>query len=85
MGPVMNDEYKSREQLLQTVTELRQQLLDMERRKKSQRIMAETLLSEKVLSEAVLETLPGIFYLVDDQGKMIRWNEALENTTQYST
>jgi PAS domain S-box-containing protein len=81
----MNDELKSREQLLETVKELRQQLLEMERKKKCQRIMAETLLSEKVLSEAVLETMPGIFYLVNDQGKMIRWNEALEHTTQYST
>ncbi|RJR48110.1 MAG: PAS domain S-box protein, partial [Deltaproteobacteria bacterium] len=79
------DEYKSREELLQTVTELRQQLLEMEQRKKSQRILAENLLTEKILSEAVIETLPGIFYLVDSHGKMIRWNEALENTTQYST
>jgi PAS domain S-box-containing protein len=47
--------------------------------------LAQNLLTEKILSEAVIESLPGIFYLFDDQGRIIRWNEALENVTHYSS
>jgi PAS domain S-box-containing protein len=81
----MKDEEKSREQLLQEVKDLRLQLTEFAHAEKSQRIMAKNLLTEKILSEAVIESLPGIFYLFDDQGKMIRWNEAVENITHYST
>ncbi|MDD2901588.1 MAG: PAS domain S-box protein [Syntrophales bacterium] len=81
----MKDEDKSKEQLLQEVKELRLQLWELEQSEKSRSLMAQNLLKEKILSEAVIESLPGIFYIFDTQGKMIRWNEALENITRYST
>ncbi|MFZ5453375.1 MAG: PAS domain S-box protein [Thermodesulfobacteriota bacterium] len=81
----MKDEDKSREQLLQEVKELRRQLWESEQSEKSRSLMAQNLLKEKILSEAVIESLPGIFYLFDTQGKMIRWNETFETVTRYST
>jgi two-component system cell cycle sensor histidine kinase/response regulator CckA len=81
----MMDDNKSREQLLQEVKELRRQLLELEQSQKGSKILAQNLMTEKILSEAVIESLPGIFYLFDDQGKMIRWNETFETITHYST
>jgi len=80
----MKDEEKSREQLLEEVTELRLQLLEIERAEKRRKNLAQKLMTEEILSEAVIESLPGIFYLFDDQLKPVRWNEILEDVTQYS-
>lgn len=80
----MKDEEKSREQLLEEVKELRLQLLEIERAEKRRKNLAQKLMTEEILSEAVIESLPGIFYLFDDQCKPVRWNEALEDVTKYS-
>ncbi|MGC8604521.1 MAG: PAS domain S-box protein, partial [Desulfomonilaceae bacterium] len=44
----------------------------------------EALKKEKQFSEMVIDSLPGIFYLFDSTGKMIRWNHNTENITGYS-
>ncbi len=43
----------------------------------------EALLKERMLSDEVINTLPGVFYLLDEQGRFIRWNENLESVTGY--
>jgi len=30
---------------------------------------------EKVLSDSLIDSLPGIFFLIDEKGKMVRWND----------
>ncbi len=44
----------------------------------------EAILAEKAFSEAMLESLPGIFYLFDQTGRFLRWNRALETVSEYS-
>jgi len=39
---------------------------------------------EKLLSDTIIDTLPGIFYLFDDQGHFLRWNENFERVSQFS-
>jgi PAS domain S-box-containing protein len=39
---------------------------------------------EKLLSDTIIDTLPGIFYLFDDQGRFLRWNENFERVSQFS-
>jgi len=46
--------------------------------------MEEELLKEKTFSDMVVDSLPGIFYLFDDQGRCLRWNHNLEKVTGYS-
>ncbi len=53
---------------------------DVTERKQAER---ETL-REKAFSEAMLDSLPGIFYLFDQTGQMRRWNRALEAVSGYS-
>jgi two-component system cell cycle sensor histidine kinase/response regulator CckA len=44
----------------------------------------ELILLERDFSKAVLDSLPGIFYLFDREGKLLRWNTNLEDITGYS-
>ena len=45
----------------------------------------EELLREKNFSDLVLNSLPGIFYLFDEDGNFIRWNKNCEVVTGYTT
>jgi PAS domain S-box-containing protein len=44
----------------------------------------EKLTKEKYFSETVINSLPGIFYLVDDEGRFHNWNKNAETVTGYS-
>lgn len=45
----------------------------------------ETIQREQIFSEFLINSLPGIFYLFDEKGKMLRWNTNLENVSEYSS
>jgi PAS domain S-box-containing protein len=45
----------------------------------------EDLQQEKLFSEKVLDSLPGIFYLYDDAGNIIRWNKNHETLTGFTS
>ncbi len=55
--------------------------IDITERKQAE----EKLVGEKSFSEDVINSLPGIFYLFDRQGIMLRWNRNFEETTGYSS
>ncbi|TAJ10507.1 MAG: PAS domain S-box protein, partial [Nitrospirae bacterium] len=55
-------------------------LRDIAERKQAQ----EALMREKSFSEATLNSLPGIFYLIDEDGHFLRWNWNLETTSGYT-
>lgn len=44
----------------------------------------EQILREKDLSDSIINILPGIFYLYDENGKFLRWNKNLETVSGYS-
>ena len=43
------------------------------------------LLQEKTLSEALLNSLPGVFYLYDHNRRLVRWNQNMEVLSGYSS
>jgi len=45
----------------------------------------EKLNDEKRLTEALFDSVPGMLYLYNDQGKLVRWNKQHEKMTGYST
>jgi diguanylate cyclase (GGDEF)-like protein/PAS domain S-box-containing protein len=53
---------------------------DITDRKRAEEVMQE----EKTLSESIINSLPGIFYLFDAQGKFLRWNRNFEIVSGYS-
>ncbi|MGK7391627.1 MAG: sensor histidine kinase [Candidatus Cyclobacteriaceae bacterium M2_1C_046] len=42
------------------------------------------ILKEKEFSEAIINSLPGIFYLFDVNGRFLRWNKNFEHITGYN-
>jgi PAS domain S-box-containing protein len=42
------------------------------------------LLEEKKFSDVVIDSLPGLFYVVDEKSNLIRWNNNLQEVTGYS-
>lgn len=54
---------------------------EMENRRQSEN----TALSERNFSNAILNSLPGLFYMYDANGKLVRWNNNFPQTTGYDT
>lgn len=44
-----------------------------------------TLLREKNFSDTTIDSLPGVFYLFNEQGRFLRWNKNFEKVTEYSS
>ena len=42
------------------------------------------VLAEEPFSESVIESLPGLFWVLDDRGRYVRWNKNLESALGYS-
>ena len=40
--------------------------------------------SEKLFSDTMIESMPGVLYFYNQEGKFLRWNENLESVTGYS-
>jgi PAS domain S-box-containing protein len=54
--------------------------VDITQRKQAE----EELLQEKNFFEAAINSLPGVFYLIDTKGCFVKWNKNLEIETEYS-
>jgi PAS domain S-box-containing protein len=52
---------------------------DITERKKTE----EAIAKERTFSENIINSLPGIFYMFDDLGKLVRWNSQFEEVTGY--
>ena len=53
--------------------------------KEIQRKKAEAeIIKEKNLSDSIINSMPGVFYLYNMQGKFLRWNRNMELVTKYS-
>jgi PAS domain S-box-containing protein len=60
---------------------------DIEDQKRVEALLRENegrLLVERDFSNEIIDTLPGVFYLFDQQGKFLRWNKNLEEITGHS-
>lgn len=60
---------------------IRGSVTDITERKKAQ----DNLRQERDFSNALIESLPGLAYLIDSQGKILRWNKYVESVTGYSS
>lgn len=45
----------------------------------------EEIIREKELSDSLINSLPGVFYLYNEEGKFFRWNKNFETVTGYSS
>jgi len=56
-------------------------IIDITERKRTEEILH----AEKQFSDTVINSLPGVFYLFDESGRLLRWNRNLEKISGYST
>lgn len=49
-----------------------------------QMIAQNQVINERNLSDSIINSLPGIFYLFNQEGKHLRWNDNLEKVSQYT-
>jgi len=67
-----------------TYEELEQRVKELKKEAIKFKHLEELLFREKYYSESIIESLPGIFYFVDDTDKILRWNKNLEKVSGYS-
>ncbi len=58
--------------------------LRVEERSSALKRAYEQLAQEKSFSETIIDSLPGIFYICDEEGRLIRWNSNEKEVTGYS-
>ncbi|MEW6533121.1 MAG: PAS domain S-box protein [Thermodesulfobacteriota bacterium] len=56
----------------------------LEIRERDRKAMQDELMQEKQFSDAMMESLPGFFYVFDERFKLVRWNKSAEVVTGYS-
>ncbi len=44
----------------------------------------ESLILEKTFTDTIINSIPGIFYVFDDEGRFVRWNKNLSTFSEYS-
>jgi PAS domain S-box-containing protein len=49
-----------------------------------QKIIEQQIIHEKKLSDTLINSLPGLFYMFNDRGSFIRWNDNFLNITGYT-
>ncbi|MDY6950288.1 MAG: PAS domain S-box protein [Thermodesulfobacteriota bacterium] len=48
------------------------------------KLAEETVIKEKHFSETAMNSLPGLFYFFDGEGRLLRWNKNLEHVSGYT-
>lgn len=67
-------------------SDAREEALEADRDELQQEVAerAAALASQESLADTIIETLPGLFFLIDDHERLLRWNEELERVSGYS-
>jgi PAS domain S-box-containing protein len=66
------------------LAEARQRIAELEETEVRLRHAEAELLREKCFVDSALDSLPGIFYLFDQSGRMLRWNRNFQEVSEYS-
>lgn len=75
----------SQVELLESLKEVTNETIENISKEITRRIEAEkNLIKEKSLSDSAINSLPCVFFLIDEHGRTLRWNKNLEDVTGYS-
>lgn len=70
--------------MAETIAKLQTQLVKLKKEVEENKKSFELLQAEQLFSEKVLDSLPGMFYLYDENGNLIRWNKNHETLTGFT-
>lgn len=80
----MNKPSGADQKQIDEISALRQRIQELECSESERNRTEEVVQADKYLSETIINSLPGIFYLFDAQGKFLRWNRNFEIVSGYS-
>lgn len=80
----MKDEGKTKKQLINELVELRRCIAGLKASEAECKRAEVSLTDEKNFTDSAINSLPGIFYLFDENGRIHRWNRNVEVVTGYS-
>ena len=66
------------------LAEARRRISELEEKESRLRHAEAELLREKSFIDSALDSLPGIFYLFDQEGRFLRWNRNFQEISEYS-
>jgi PAS domain S-box-containing protein len=72
------------EELKQTVTELEETKQELERSLAERKRTEDIAIRERDFSRAALDSMPGLFYLFNEKGELIRWNKNFTEVSGFS-
>jgi PAS domain S-box-containing protein len=80
----MTDPSQTQQELFKENFALKRRIKELEQSQSERKQAKEVIQDGKNLSESMINSLPGIFYLFDAQGKFLRWNRNFEIVSGYS-
>jgi len=66
------------------LADARQRIAELEETESRLRHAEAGLVSEKSFTDSALDSLPGVFYVIDQNGRFLRWNRNFQETSEYS-
>ncbi len=80
----MPEEDRTKEELIEEIKLLKEQIGKLEILASERKLAENEILRSKQFSESIINSLPGIFYLFDRNGKILRVNERFLKASTYS-
>ncbi len=81
--PAVPEEF-DRDHLRLVADELARRVRQLEEEIDQRKLAEAALCAERDLSDSIINGLPGVFYLYDETGKFLRWNQNFETVAGYS-
>lgn len=76
--------FRSFDEVMTLADTLRDLLARLNQEINERKVAEEKLQQEKAFSDAIIDSLPGAFYLFNQAGRFLRWNKAMEQLTGYA-
>lgn len=84
-GEFKQSEMKGQKREIQNIIDVFNQMAaSLDRRQQARKAAERQLLKEKTFTEAILNTLPGVFYMYEAGRSLIRWNKNFETISGFS-
>jgi len=80
----MQDEDKSKEQLITELKALRQRVGESEKDKTERKLMEEEIMQANACLENIFDNSPDAIGIVDNDGRFIRWNKMVQDLSGYA-
>lgn len=79
----MNHRSRTKQDLLEEISALKHKIRELESSEAERQRAREVIRKERDFSDFVINSIPGIFYILDAEGRLERWNRKMEEISGY--